>query len=69
MKDCPCLNCGDRFIGCHGKCEKYKGWRAEYDEEKAEQIKRHNLEYSLDRYTKDVRHRIYRAANHSKKGR
>lgn len=23
----PCLDCKDRFIGCHSKCEKYKQFK------------------------------------------
>ena len=25
---CPCWNCGDREVGCHGGCEKYRKYRA-----------------------------------------
>jgi hypothetical protein len=24
IKNAPCFNCGDRFVGCHSKCDKYK---------------------------------------------
>ena len=24
----PCLDCPDRAVGCHGKCEKYKEFQA-----------------------------------------
>lgn len=27
----PCLNCNDRVVGCHGKCEKYKSYRDKID--------------------------------------
>ena len=23
MKSAPCMNCPDRVVGCHSKCEKY----------------------------------------------
>jgi len=23
---CPCRDCPDRHIGCHGKCDKYQEW-------------------------------------------
>jgi hypothetical protein len=26
-KKSPCLNCPDRFPGCHGKCETYAAWK------------------------------------------
>ena len=25
-KTCPCRNCADRVIGCHGSCMKYTDW-------------------------------------------
>lgn len=28
----PCLNCPDRHVGCHGRCEKYQSWNAEHQE-------------------------------------
>lgn len=27
----PCLGCGDRRLGCHARCERYKAFRAECD--------------------------------------
>lgn len=59
MKDSPCKNCGDRFIGCHGKCEKYKAWRAEYDEEIKEQKKQQNIERLLNRHAIETKCRIH----------
>lgn len=31
----PCKDCGDRAQGCHGKCERYNGWKAEQAERRA----------------------------------
>ena len=31
----PCYNCPDREMGCHGRCERYKEYRAEVDAIKA----------------------------------
>lgn len=28
----PCKDCAEREVGCHGRCERYKTWRAEMDE-------------------------------------
>ena len=28
-RDSPCLGCGDRSVGCHGKCERYAQYKAE----------------------------------------
>lgn len=27
MMKCSCLNCTDRYPGCHGKCDDYKKWK------------------------------------------
>lgn len=31
-RTCCARDCPDRAIGCHGKCEKYKAYRAECDQ-------------------------------------
>ena len=28
---CPCKNCTERKLGCHGTCERYKAWK-DYDQ-------------------------------------
>lgn len=30
----PCKNCNDRFVGCHGQCDRYKAFRADIDKDK-----------------------------------
>lgn len=35
MKQHPCHNCTDRYIGCHAGCERYKSVRAKQDEANA----------------------------------
>ena len=35
MKKCPCRDCFDRKLLCHGQCRKYQNWKKEYEEEKA----------------------------------
>ena len=39
FKMCPCKGCDDRYIGCHGKCDKYKEYRDKLDATKAVRIK------------------------------
>lgn len=36
LKNNPCYGCGERAVGCHAACEKYRGWRAGADETAAE---------------------------------
>ena len=28
----PCYNCPDRYVGCHGKCDKYKQFKIKLEE-------------------------------------
>lgn len=30
--DAPCYGCGERAAGCHGRCERYRAFRAGVDE-------------------------------------
>ena len=30
-----CLNCPDRVVGCHGKCDRYKAYRDDIDSKHA----------------------------------
>ena len=30
----PCYGCPDRYPGCHDHCDKYKEWKAKYEEGK-----------------------------------
>lgn len=36
----PCKGCLNRYIGCHGSCDKFAEWRAELEREK--KLKRMN---------------------------
>ena len=35
-----CKDCGDRYPGCHDKCEKYKAEKAAHDERKAQEYQK-----------------------------
>ena len=35
-RDCPCRECADRMLLCHGRCERYQTWKTEYENEQAE---------------------------------
>ena len=32
----PCKGCADRSVGCHGACERYKQFKADFEAAKAE---------------------------------
>lgn len=40
-----CMNCPDREVGCHSKCEKYLSWKAERD-----RVKKIWLEDAMSQY-------------------
>jgi hypothetical protein len=31
LKDCPCRGCTERILLCHGRCDRYQKWKAEYE--------------------------------------
>lgn len=31
----PCFGCGERAVGCHGRCERYKAWQEFKEVERA----------------------------------
>ena len=54
MRGCPCQNCLDREIGCHGTCEKYKDWAGENEKVKHRRI----LDSEVFNYRKEEHYRI-----------
>ena len=61
-KTCPCRNCADRLVGCHGCCTKYAEWCAQRrqkadDMKKVKDAERDEWEY------------IQKAAKRMKRGR
>lgn len=40
--DSPCRTCGDKQLGCHGKCERYIDYRKARDEYAA-LVRKHNV--------------------------
>ena len=40
----PCYGCGDRFVGCHSQCEKYKAFR----EESLRRYQKKQMEWRID---------------------
>ena len=45
--DC-CMNCPDRYPGCHGKCERYITQKAELEETQAQRRKKYEVECRLN---------------------
>lgn len=32
--DCPCRECGEREVGCHGRCASYGEWKQEMEKKR-----------------------------------
>lgn len=45
----PCLNCQDREVLCHSKCEKYISFRYELDKYNQEQLKEKIINQEIER--------------------
>ena len=45
----PCLNCPDREVLCHSKCEKYISFRYELDKYNQEQLKEKIINQEIER--------------------
>ena len=53
----PCKDCEKRYIGCHGRCEKYLKFKKANDE----RLKQKSLEIDADQYAIDNTMRIRRS--------
>lgn len=49
----PCLNCKDRFVGCHSTCEKYIAFTKENNKKKEEIRAEKTVKNMLYHYNKD----------------
>lgn len=53
----PCKECGEREVGCHAICERYKEWTDTNEAEK-EELRRKKREYhAVATYMKEARER------------
>ena len=53
----PCLNCPDRYLGCHDTCQKYLTYRKEQDIVNTKRSKERRFEKEMDDYEKRRRRR------------
>lgn len=53
----PCKDCENRYVGCHGRCEKYLEFKKANDE----RLKQKSLEIDADQYAIDNTMRIRRS--------
>ena len=57
----PCLDCGDRHIGCHDRCERYISFRTELDRINDEAFKLSEHESRLIAYERARSRRLKRS--------
>ena len=53
----PCKDCEKRYVGCHGRCEKYLEFKKANDE----RLKQKSFEVDADQYAIDNTMRIRRS--------
>ena len=66
--DC-CMDCAQRYPGCHAICANYKQQRAEYDETMGEIRKKQEVRDNLNGFYYDNIQRTNRRINYRKKYR
>ncbi len=53
-KQCPCRDCTDRMLLCHGRCDRYQAWKTEY-----ENTKQANREF-IPEFPREMRRHVWR---------
>ena len=56
----PCIDCEDRYVGCHGACEKYGTWKAAHLEAKRREYDKRRSDYMFDGYRVERNDRVRR---------
>lgn len=54
----PCKGCPDMYVGCHGKCDKYKEYRKRLDEAAAKRREQYKTECLYHQYIKERKERM-----------
>ena len=67
MRVCPCKDCQDRWAKCRIGCEKYAGWRKEYDDLKKANLQSKNEYKRLNEYEVEKTRRLKKMSNIHKK--
>lgn len=44
---CPCRDCTERILLCHGRCERYQAWKKEYESGKVDYREKPDLSRAL----------------------
>lgn len=62
----PCMNCPDRMVGCHGRCERYKAFRAERENEYALRHERYVMDIPAADFERKTRRKILQKARYNR---
>lgn len=54
----PCMDCTDRVVGCHSKCEKYKDYSQALRENHTEITERYKGQREAENYTQQKYHKL-----------
>ena len=54
----PCMDCTDRVLGCHSKCEKYKEYSQKVKQAKTEITQRYKGQRAAENYTQAKYHKL-----------
>ena len=50
----PCIECADREVGCHAKCQAYKEWKEHHEAERQKCIEEKRIRHEYADYKKNV---------------
>ena len=64
----PCKDCGDRVVGCHGRCEKYKNWTEDNFRRYREFYDRYKGERAAEQFEADCKERTLKRQHRWNKG-
>ena len=57
-KDCPCMECVRREIGCHGRCQAYMDWKKKKDKAKSIVVAEKNAEREYLSFNEERKKRV-----------
>lgn len=52
--ECPCHGCEERYVGCHGKCERFSEWDRKHRENREARQKKFYMDGQADRRKKEA---------------
>jgi len=65
FRQSPCLNCTDRYVGCHANCERYKEAKQKYEEIRLERNKNVELQHAIA----SMKHKQYKEVSYHKRNK